>query len=138
MVALRHSTSESRQGEPVEGAMYDAGQRTLDSAIGEAIRAARVAQGLTQGELATLLGVNRSTVVKHERGQRSVSLEGLLQIARALRVPLAALVPGATPTGSAEVRRAVQLLERRPDLAPAALAALDAALEQERRGASPG
>ena len=57
-------------------------------ALGAAIRAARLAAGLTQAELADRLGVTRQTVIAIEQGRYSPSLEMAFQIARAFGVPL--------------------------------------------------
>ena len=54
--------------------------------IGEAIRNARHAKGLTQNELAGRLGVTQALVGHYERGLRKPKLETLNRIASALEV----------------------------------------------------
>jgi transcriptional regulator with XRE-family HTH domain len=51
--------------------------------IGRRIRAARVAAGLTQGELASRLGARRATISDWERGRVRQPAEALVAIAKA-------------------------------------------------------
>lgn len=60
--------------------------------IGDRIRAARHAAGLTQMELAERIGRDHRTVHRWEYAQRVPNLEDLLLLADALDVPLADLV----------------------------------------------
>lgn len=60
--------------------------------VGGRIREARVAEGLTQGLLADLLGLDRSALVRIEAGDRRVTALELLRLAEVLRVPLAHFV----------------------------------------------
>ena len=55
----------------------------------ERLRAARRWRGLTQGELAALVGVDRRTLGDWERGVRSPGMEGRAAIEEALRPPVA-------------------------------------------------
>lgn len=52
--------------------------------LGEAVRAARKAQGLSQEALADAAGIDRSHMGKIERGERNVTLLNVLRIAAAL------------------------------------------------------
>jgi putative transcriptional regulator len=54
------------------------------TAVTNRIRALRTDRGLTQAQLAELLGVTRQTVIAVEQGKYSPSLELAFQIARAL------------------------------------------------------
>ena len=74
--------------------MNDDADSALDMQIGAALREARLTQGFTQDELARALGVNRTTIARYESGIRSLSISALLQVARALTVPVTVLVPG--------------------------------------------
>ncbi|MBT2401141.1 helix-turn-helix transcriptional regulator [Streptomyces sp. ISL-100] len=65
---------------------------TLREVVGRRIREARLAADLSQVALAELVGVDHKTVHRIEYGTRDPSLGLLLQLARALRVPLADLV----------------------------------------------
>ena len=60
-------------------------------AIGDAVRSARIRAGLSQQDLALASGVGRTTVVKLENGQPSVSLGGAQRVLGALRLRLAAV-----------------------------------------------
>jgi len=54
------------------------------TAVTNRIRALRTERGLTQAQLAEVLGVTRQTVIAVEQGRYSPSLELAFQIARAL------------------------------------------------------
>ncbi|WP_072482259.1 helix-turn-helix domain-containing protein [Amycolatopsis australiensis] len=71
-------------------------------AVGPRLRALRRARGLTLAELAVTTGVSESTLSRLESGQRRATLELLLPLARAYRVPLDDLV-GAPPTGDPRI-----------------------------------
>lgn len=62
--------------------------------IGQRIREARRAIGLTQLELATATGIRRPNVARLERGGNTPTIETLQRVASALGVPLTALVSG--------------------------------------------
>jgi y4mF family transcriptional regulator len=61
--------------------------------FGAAIRQARKAQGLTQGELALAAGVSLRFLSELERGKQSASLELALRIAGLLNIRLSASLP---------------------------------------------
>jgi transcriptional regulator with XRE-family HTH domain len=54
--------------------------------LGDAIRAARKAKGLTQDELADASGVDRSHMGRIERGERNVTFLNVARIACALKL----------------------------------------------------
>jgi len=54
--------------------------------------AARKAKGLTQKQVADLIGVDQSHISRMERGETAVSLDLLLGIRRVLGIPLAQLL----------------------------------------------
>lgn len=58
----------------------------VDIEVGQRIRALRSSQGLTQTELAQLIGVTFQQIQKYESGANRVSASRLLDIARALKV----------------------------------------------------
>ena len=62
--------------------------------IGERIRGYRLAAGLSQGELAQLVGVTRAVVTAWESGKACPKLDKLYPLANALRVDLYDLVCG--------------------------------------------
>ena len=61
--------------------------------FGERLREARASKGLSQEELAHLAGIHRTHVSLIERSRRSVRLETLERLCRALGVQPAQLVP---------------------------------------------
>ena len=67
--------------------------RPLNQAIGQKIRARRLALGLRQVDLAQALGITYQQVQKYERGINAVTVARLLIIAGALGVPFAEMVP---------------------------------------------
>lgn len=60
--------------------------------LGEAVRAARKARGLSQEALADASGIDRSHMGKIERGERNVTLLNVLKIAAALNASAADLL----------------------------------------------
>jgi len=75
---------------------------TLDQ-VGPRLKRLRSQQGVTLTELAETTGISKSTLSRLETGQRRPSLEMLLPLARAYRVPLDDLV-GAPEVGDPRVR----------------------------------
>jgi len=86
----------------------------LPSSIGNLIRDARKQRGLTQQELASVLGTSQSAVHRIESGGQNLSLEMINRIAGALESPLISAGAGGpthlrvhgpvTLSGSIEVR----------------------------------
>jgi transcriptional regulator with XRE-family HTH domain len=72
-------------------------------AVGPRLRRARAQRGLTLTELAATTGISKSTLSRLESGDRRPSLELLLPIAQAYRLPLDDLV-GAPEVGDPRVR----------------------------------
>ncbi|HEP9100221.1 TPA: helix-turn-helix transcriptional regulator [Pseudomonas aeruginosa] len=64
-------------------------------AFGQAVRAARVAQGVAQDEFAAMAGISRSHMGKIERGEHVPTLPVILKISTALKISAAELI-GAT------------------------------------------
>ena len=63
------------------------GQHDADGSLkrlGEAVRAARKAKGLSQEALADAAGIDRSHMGKIERGERNVTLLNIKRIAKAM------------------------------------------------------
>lgn len=63
--------------------------------LGEAIRAERLARGLTQEQFAEKAELSINFVGNVERGEQAVSLDSLAQMAAALKVSIAHLVTNA-------------------------------------------
>jgi len=72
------------------------GDGELDSLVRKRIRALRVAQGWSLGELATRARVSQSTLSRIENGQRRLALDQLVTLARALDTSLDQLVETGT------------------------------------------
>ncbi len=61
--------------------------------IGQIIREARKARGLSQMKLSELVGVSYQQVQKYEKGSDNISVERLKQIAKAVNVPITLFFP---------------------------------------------
>lgn len=70
-------------------------QRSLETAFGLAVRAARLAMGTSQEQLAHDSGLHRTFISQVERGIKSPSLNSMQRIASALSTPLDELVRAA-------------------------------------------
>ena len=57
-------------------------------AIGDAIRLHRKEAGLTQEKLGELVGLNWKYLGEIERGEKIISIEALLRISKAVKVPI--------------------------------------------------
>ena len=58
----------------------------MNRTVGEVIREARERRGMTQGELASQMGIGRTQVVNIEAGRSQPSLQSLEEAADVLRV----------------------------------------------------
>lgn len=67
-------------------------KRVCEKEVGELIRRLRDEKGITQMELAEMVGVSYQQIQKYEKGKSSISLCRLKQIADALDVPIVALL----------------------------------------------
>lgn len=72
-------------------------------AVGPRLKRLRAARGITLADLSEMTGISKSTLSRLETGQRRPSLEVLLPLARAYRVPLDEMV-GAPDVGDPRVR----------------------------------
>ena len=71
--------------------------------IGEKIRNARIAKGLTQEELGKMVGLQKSAIAKYENGKVvNIKRSTLQKLAQALNLRGSDLVIEADPKGSAE------------------------------------
>lgn len=61
--------------------------------VGRRIRKAREEAGLTQGRLAELVSLTRTSVTNIEQGRQKLLLHTLAAVAAALKVPAAGLLP---------------------------------------------
>lgn len=78
-----------QRGRPVGSTTYEP-EPAL--AFGQAVRAARMEQGMAQEELASLAGIERSHMGKIERGEHMPTLMLILRIAVALNRSAAGLI----------------------------------------------
>ncbi len=109
----------------------------LNRRIGDAVRAARLSRGVTQEDLAKMLGVDRVTVARYESGLRTLTAPTLFTIFEYLEVPLSSLwevetkqAPASTPSFAPPLQHIVALLQQRPDLAISVQELLDTMLEE--------
>lgn len=61
--------------------------------IGMTIRAAREALGMTQGELANVVGLSRTSLTNIESGRQRILVDQLAELADALDIPVHSLIP---------------------------------------------
>ncbi|HMA47316.1 MAG TPA: helix-turn-helix domain-containing protein [Frankiaceae bacterium] len=97
--------------------------------VGERVRQARLADGLTQAQLAERTGLGRSAVAKVESGTRHLDALELFRLADALGLPIAHFVT--RPPAPIVSRRAA--LPEEPDAAARERSLLDADLETHTR-----
>ena len=73
------------------------GQQDADRSLkrlGDAVRAARKENGLSQEALADAAGIDRSHMGKIERGERNLSLKNVVRVAKALGITTSKLCEG--------------------------------------------
>lgn len=99
-----------------------------DQAIGAQIRAMRLVRGLTQTELADLVGVKFQQIQKYESGANRVSASRLWQIANVLDVNIVQFFEGC------ECTRAHIASDVIIDKSSAELCAIYAQLSEKKRG----
>ncbi|MFD4502605.1 helix-turn-helix domain-containing protein [Streptomyces sp. NPDC058457] len=99
--------------------------------VGERIAEARLAAGLSQGELASRVDLERTAVVRIESGDRRITALELFRLSEALGVPLAHLV--SRPPAPLVSRRSA--LDETADDASRARYRLDTRLEEHARHA---
>ena len=81
-----------------------------DVEVGQRIRARRMAKGMSQTELGTMLGVTFQQVQKYEKGVNRVGAGRLVRVAEALDVPVSFFF-GATDSGSEDTRTILGFLD---------------------------
>lgn len=86
--------------------------RSLERYIGSALRRARVTQNLVIAEVAKLAKISSGMLSKLENAQSSASLDTLVNLSRALGVPLSSLFQGYPPEeGGAQLVKKSQGME---------------------------
>lgn len=110
----------------------------LKQIVGANVRAARLACGLTQEDLAERINRSTETVSNIERGKNPPSLETLCDIATVLNISLEALVTDSSPDAAnprLPFEAALGMLIRAMDISelPTALRLLEAFVQRDRR-----
>ena len=67
--------------------------------IGSTLRLAREALGMTQGELASAVGISRTSLTNIELGRQRILVDQLVDLADVLHVPVSSLIPEQKSTG---------------------------------------
>jgi transcriptional regulator with XRE-family HTH domain len=68
--------------------------KSIQKQLGENLREFRLKAGLSQEELADIATLHRTYIGSVERGERNISLENIVQLARALKISPADLLKG--------------------------------------------
>jgi transcriptional regulator with XRE-family HTH domain len=79
--------------------------------LGRQIQVKRDKAGLTQQALASLVGLSRASIANVERGKQRLMLDTYLDLAAALKVAPAELLPDVSTSGSTKL---LKLLKGRP------------------------
>ena len=82
---------------------------TPDQVVADQIRALRDKHGISQQQLAEMIGETQSTIARIESGQRTISITDLFRLAAALDVAPVYLLAGQFNGGRVPVRAGVQL-----------------------------
>ena len=85
----------------------------VDVAVGENIRMARLSSGVSQSELGRACGITFQQIQKYEKGANRVGGSRLMQIAEALKVPAATLLPSSQKHAVTPKHRAPTILQDR-------------------------
>ena len=80
--------------------MCTAMQKDPKLTFGDNLRRFRKVQGLSQEKLGEYAGLHRTYVGAVERGERNISLENIVRLARALKITAAQLLQGTGYDGS--------------------------------------
>lgn len=80
--------------------------------IGARLRALRQARGMTQVQLARVLGTQQTAVSQVELGNRGLTIQQVVKLARALHVSTDAILGSTNGTAHAEMPRDRRLLRR--------------------------
>lgn len=91
--------------------------RRVGAYVARRVRSLRLAQAMTQEELAIILGVKRESMSRYESGERAITIALLIDIAAALGQPVSAFLP-AGELAEAPLAEIVEALRARPDLIP--------------------
>lgn len=96
--------------------MKDEFEQRIAMEVGAAIKTKRLEAGLSQDQLAELLGVGPEAVSRMERGVVMLTIPKLVELANALQCPVEAFIPkasGSTHSGAKEIAQLLQPLNKR-------------------------
>ncbi len=85
----------------------------VDAVVGQNIRTTRLAAGMTQTELGKACGISFQQIQKYENGGNRVGGSRLMQIAEALKVPPATLLPSSQKHAVTPKHRVPAILQDR-------------------------
>ncbi len=85
----------------------------VDAVVGQNIRTTRLAAGMTQTELGKACGISFQQIQKYENGGNRVGGSRLMQIAEALKVPPATLLPSSQKHAVTHKHRVPAILQDR-------------------------
>jgi XRE family transcriptional regulator, regulator of sulfur utilization len=89
--------------------------KVIAKKLGERIRVLRVEKGLSQEQLGERSGLHTNYIGQVERGEKNVTIESLLKIARSLEIPLEQLFHSVDPLDRKnEIGQIVMMLSERP------------------------
>jgi transcriptional regulator with XRE-family HTH domain len=95
---------ETRPGQAATSSRRSSGRtQDIDRHVGARIRERRIMLGLTQQQLADLIGVTYQQAHKYERGINRVSAGRLFEIARALSAPISYFYEGIGQEGPRQI-----------------------------------
>lgn len=96
-------STKNTQDQPAASSMVDIPIHGIDEFVGSRIRDRRISLGLTQQNMAKMIGVTYQQAHKYERGINRISAGRLYNIAKALNVPIAYFYDGLDATDSHDV-----------------------------------
>ena len=98
-----NSNSNAAQDQQAKPSMGDIPISGIDEYVGGKIRDRRISLGLTQQNMAKMIGVTYQQAHKYERGINRISAGRLYSIAKALNVPISYLYEGLDATDNQDV-----------------------------------
>jgi len=104
---LYSGRKEGRLPRPPKGVLFSKVE------VGQRIRALRDERGLSQAELAELLGVHQTNISTMERGMRALTIHQVMKLSKALRVSIDEILTGGKtrPNGALD-RRFLRRLQK--------------------------
>lgn len=104
-------------------------------ALGETIKNARTALGISSGELAERLGIGKGYLLRLENSQNKPSFDLLVRIIRELNIQSDLIFYPEKPLKDAQMKELIHILENCDDFSLAVIrAAMKAALDNQPKG----